>query len=104
MMKKVFYELVIELLDEPVEDENNRIKFTERSIELIHQIADICKESSLANKGKERIETYARGKSAGDVYCDMLYKTVAAPTNMHMVSTVKLLIPVIDEKLKEKNL
>lgn len=99
-----FSELVVELLNEPVEEENGRIKFTERSIELIHQIADICKVFSLTEKRKERIETYAREKSAEDVYYDMLCKIVAAPTNMHMVSTVKLLIPVIDEKLKEKNL
>lgn len=35
-------DLIYELLEEPVAQEDNNIVFTSRSVELIHEIAEMC--------------------------------------------------------------
>lgn len=49
---------------------------------------------------KEQAEKYAEGVTAEQVYVDMLHKIVEAPTRLHMRAAVRMLIPVIDRKLK----
>lgn len=45
-------------------------------------------------------EEYARGLSAEQVYTNMLYKIVKAPTKIHMRVSARILIPIIDQKLR----
>lgn len=42
--------------------------------------------------------------SAEEVYYDMLRKIVDAPTTLHMKCSVRMLIPIIDRKLRERGL
>lgn len=97
-------DLICELLEEPVTQEDNGIEFTSRSVELIHEIAEMCNEIPIVQKTKEQAEDYAEGLSAEQVYMDMLVKIVEAPTAIHMKMSVKMLIPIISRKLKERGL
>ena len=97
-------DLICKLLEEPVTQEDNRIEFTSRSIELIHEVAKMCNEIPIVEKTKEQAEDYAEGLSAEQVYLDMLVKIVDAPTAIHMKMSVKMLIPIISRKLKERGL
>lgn len=84
--------------------EDNGIEFTSRSVELIHEIAEMCNEIPIVQKTKEQVEDYAEGLSAEQVYMDMLVKIVEAPTAIHMKMSAKMLIPIISRKLKERGL
>ena len=97
------YNLICELLEEPVVQEDNGIVFTSKSIELIHEIAEKCSTIPIVEKIQEtdRIEEYAEDLTAEAVFVDMLNKIVNAPTRIHMEMSVKMLIPIISRKLKE---
>lgn len=97
-------DLICELLEETVTQEDNGIEFTSRSVELIHEIADMCNEIPIVQKTKEQAEDYAEGLSAEQVYMDMLVKIVEAPTAIHMKMSAKMLIPIISRKLKERGI
>ena len=92
-------ELMEKLLEEPVVD-NNEIVFTSRAVELIHEISEKCKGIQIV----EQTEEYAKDLSAEEVYYDMLCKIVDAPTTLHMKCSVRMLVPIIDRKLKERGL
>ncbi|MCI9592389.1 MAG: hypothetical protein HFG42_17985 [Lachnospiraceae bacterium] len=42
---------------------------------------------------------YTRGLSPEQVYTDMLYKIVEAPTRIHMRVSARMLLPIIVQKL-----
>lgn len=78
---------------------NNSIVFTDEAKLLIHEIAKKCNTIPIVDETREQAEEYARGLSAEQVYADMLYKIVEAPTRIHMMVSARMLIPVIDQKL-----
>ena len=96
-------ELMEKLLEEPVVD-NNEIVFTSRAAELIHEISEKCKGIQIVEQTREQAEEYAKDLSAEEVYYDMLRKIVDAPTTLHMKCSVRMLVPIIDRKLKERGL
>lgn len=96
-------EMIEKLLSEPVANENE-IKFTDRAIELIHKIAETCNDMQIVQETQKQAEEYAEGLTAEQVYYDMLHKIVNAPTMLHMRFSVRLLIPIIDRKLKERGM
>ena len=96
-------ELMEKLLEEPVAD-NNEIVFTSRAVELIHEISETCKGIPIVEKTRERAEDYAKDLTAEQVYYDMLCKIVDAPTTLHMKCSIRMLVPIIDRKLKERGL
>ena len=98
------YNLICELLEEPVVQEDNGVVFTSKSIELIHAIAEKCSTIPIVERIQEtdRIEEYAEELTADEVFIDMLNKIVNAPTRIHMEMSVKMLIPIISRNLKEK--
>lgn len=96
-------ELMEKLLEEPVAD-NNEIVFTSRAVELIHEISEMCKGIQIVEQTREQAEEYAKDLSAEEVYYDMLRKIVDAPTTLHMKCSVRMLVPIIDRKLKERGL
>lgn len=95
--------LMEKLLEEPVVD-NNEIVFTSRAVELIHEISEKCKGIQIVEQTREQTEEYAKDLSAEQVYVDMLCKIVDAPTTLHMKCSVRMLIPIIDRKLRERGL
>ena len=96
-------ELIEKLLEEPVADDNE-IVFTSRAVELIHQISEECKDIPIVKQTQEQAEDYAKDLTAEQVYFDMLCKIVDAPTTLHMKCSVRMLVPIIDRKLKERGL
>lgn len=96
-------ELMEKLLEEPVVD-NNEIVFTSRAVELIQEISEKCKGIQIVEQTREQAEEYAKDLSAEEVYYDMLRKIVDAPTTLHMKCSVRMLVPIIDRKLKERGL
>lgn len=95
-------DLISKLLDEPVMQEDNSIKFTSRSIELIHKIAEVCNGLPIVQETREQAKKYAEGLSAEQIYEDMLVKIVMAQTVTHMEMLAKILTPIISRKLKER--
>lgn len=101
--KTMIDELMEKLLEEPVAD-NNGMVFTSRAVELIHEISEKCKGIQIVEQTREQAEEYAKDLSAEEVYYDMLRKIVDAPTTLHMKCSVRMLVPIIDRKLKERGL
>lgn len=101
--KTMIDELMEELLEEPVVN-NDEIVFTSRAVELIHEISEKCKGIQIVEQTREQAEEYAKDLSAEEVYYDMLRKIVDAPTALHMKCSVRMLVPIIDRKLKERGL
>lgn len=97
-------EMIGTLLNEPVVNDDNTITFTSRAIQLIHDTAELCQTIPIVEKTKEQAEEYAKDLSAEQVYADMLVKIVKAPTTLHMRCSARMLIPIIDCKLKEREL
>lgn len=93
---------ILKLLEMPILDEENNVSFSKEARELIHEIAEDCKGNEVIRKNQEKAKKYADGLSAEDVYVDMMYKIIEAPTKIHMIMSAKMLIPVIDKKLEEE--
>ena len=93
-------DLICDLLNEPSMQEDDSVVFTDKALELIHEIAEKCRDIPVAKESQKRMEEYAAGLSAGEVYVDMLMKIAAAPTTVHMRMSARLLAPIISEKIK----
>ena len=89
-------DLICDLLDEPSVQDDNSVVFTDKALELIHEIAEKCKDIPIVKENQKQMEEYAAGLSA----VDMLIKIAAAPTAIHMRMSARMLIPIISAKLK----
>lgn len=77
-------DMIVNLLDMDLVKNNDGIVFSDEAKELIHNIAEKCKEISLVNQANDKAEEYAESLSPEDIYIDMLHKIVKAPTRLHM--------------------
>lgn len=93
--------MIEKLLEMEIVGEDNLVVFSTEAKQLIHEIAVKCSTIPIVDETKEQAEEYARDLSAEQIYIDMLYKIVDAPTRIHMRMSVRMLIPVIDKKLRE---
>lgn len=93
---------VNELVGELLEKRQKRPcgEFTEEDKNLIHIIAKKCRNAKLQEEFAGMSAEYAADLSANDVFTDMIYKIANAPTRIHMMATVKLLFPILDEKIQ----
>lgn len=70
---------------------------------LIHEIAEMIKElPELKIEGAHKQEYIEADNPPELIYLDMLLKIANAPFRFLMIATVKLLIPIIDEKLQRR--
>ncbi len=92
--------MIEELLGMDIVKADNTVAFSNEARQLIHEIAEKC--STIPIVDREQAEEYARGLSAEQVYTDMLYKIVEAPTSIHMRVSARMLIPIIDQKLRNE--
>lgn len=97
-------DMIADLLDMDIIKADNTVVFSDEAKLLIHEIAEKCSTIPIVDETREQAEEYARGLSAEQVYTDMLYKIVEAPTRIHMRVSAKMLIPIISRKLKERGL
>lgn len=93
--------MIEKLLDMDIVGEDDSITFTDEAKQLIHEISEECMKSCMIVENKDRIDEYKKGRSAEDVYVDMLHKIVDAPTRLHMRMSAWMLISVIDQKIRE---
>ena len=92
--------MVEELLGMDIVKSDNTVTFSNEAKQLIHEIAEKCSIIPIVEEAREQAEEYSRGLSAEQVYTDMLYKIVEAPTSIHMRVSAHMLIPIIDQKLR----
>ena len=95
-------DLICDLLDEPSVQDDNSVVFTDKALELIHEIAEKCKDIPIVKENQKQMEEYAAGLSAEEIYVDMLIKIAAAHTAIHMRMSARMLIPIISAKLKRQ--
>lgn len=94
--------MIERLLHMELVGKDNEVIFTDEARQLIHEISEECMKTTIILDNKDRAEDYGRELSAEDVYVDMLLKIVQAPTTVHMLMSAILLIPIIDQKLREE--
>lgn len=92
-------DMICELLEE-VETRNGNVVFNERSKELIHEIAAKCSDLQIVKETQDQAEKYAEDLTAEEVFKDMLNKIVKAHNRIYAVMSAKMLIPVIDRKIR----
>jgi hypothetical protein len=92
---------VAALLELPIAEKNGEIQLTNAHRDLIHEISEMCNNIEIVQDTQQEAENYAEGLTAEQVYMDMLNKIVSAPTRIHMRLSARMLIPIIDRKLKE---
>ena len=91
---------IIELLELGIMDDEGKVTFTNESENLIYEIAKECRNLPIYQANKEKVKGYAEGMTAEEVFVDMLYKIAEAPIRLYAAAAAKMLIPVIDDKLK----
>lgn len=77
-------------------------KFKSEQIEMIRDLANDCKGSGLYEATKDQRAEYVVGLTPEQMFQDMIFKIVEAPTTIHMLATIRLLIPAIYEKIQEE--
>lgn len=92
--------MIEDLLEMDIVKPDNTVTFSDEAKQIIHEIARKCRSIPIVDETREQAEKYARGLSAEQVYTDMLYKIVEAPTRIHMRVSARMLIPIIDQKLR----
>ena len=70
----------------------------------INEIAVVCRKNIMCQSTKKESKEFAKGMSSYDVYTHLLYKVNTAPTYMHLMASVKLLMPILSDKLEEEML
>lgn len=95
-------EKIIKILELVQMKEEGIVEFTAESKALIHEAAEECRKLPLYQDNKDKEKTYKEGLTAGQVYADMCFKIINAPTPFHMMAVPKMMLPVIDDKLQEE--
>lgn len=93
-------EMISRLLDMELVGRDGKVIFTKEAEMLIHQIAEKCSVVPIIQETQDQAEKYAQGLSAEQIYIDMLEKIVQAPARIHMRVAARMLIPIIDQKIR----
>lgn len=93
-------EMIGQLLDMKLVGKDGKITFSKEAEGLIHRIAGKCSTIPILQGTQDQAEKYAQGLSAEQIYIDMLDKIVQAPVRIHMRVAARMLIPIIDRKIR----
>ncbi len=77
-------------------------KITEEMRVLIHEIAEECNSLEVTQKTNMNIPEWLNEAAPDEIYIHMLQKIVSAPTRIHMLCVPRILLPIIDKKLCER--
>lgn len=80
-------EKIIKILELVQTKDDGTVEFSEESKKLIHEVAEKCRILPIYQQNKEKVNTYKDGMTAKQVYIDMCFKIVNAPTQIHMMMT-----------------
>lgn len=92
-------EKIIKILELVQTKDDGTVEFSEESKKLIHEVAEKCRILPIYQQNKEKVNTYKDGMTAKQVYIDMCFKIVNAPTQIHMMMAPKL---ILQTKWREK--
>lgn len=84
-------EKIIKILELVQTKDDGTVEFSEESKKLIHEVAEKCRILPIYQQNKEKVNTYKDGMTAKQVYIDMCFKIVNAPTQIHMMMAPKLI-------------
>ena len=93
-------EKIIKILELVQTKDDGTVEFSEESKKLIHEVAEKCHTLPTYLHHKDPVNPYTAGMTAKQVYIDMCFKIVNAPTQIHMMMAPKLILPVIDDLLQ----
>lgn len=92
-------ELMVELLDGHINE--GTMELTERGRIIINEISDYAEKTQIFQENKERGEIF-QDATAKQIYGYMLDRVCNAPTSLHMISSVLLIMPFLRAKINEK--
>ena len=81
---------------------DNTVEFPEEAKKLIHEAAEKCRKLPVYKDNIDKADAYKDGITSGEIYLDMCWKSVNAPTQVHMMLTPMMMLPLIDDKLQEE--
>lgn len=99
---------VNDLMISLIEDIGGDCTFTDKSIAIIHDVAEYSRKTELYKRFKGNSDSFmekwraAGNVTAKDVYLHMLGKIANAPTILHRNTAIILFIPIIDDMLSGK--
>lgn len=93
-------DLVIELLEIAEVEEGGKVDFTDRAKEIVKRLAAEYKESEIYKQSVKEMPEWIKTATAAEVYIQMCDRITQAPTIMHMMSAIKVLMPILWEKLQ----
>jgi len=103
--------IIIEIMDlikseEVVEIEGHKfLKITnipDVAVEKIHTAAVLAKETNVYKRREGKLPERWEKASFNELYTEMLYKILNAPTQLHMMCTPRIMLPAIDEALRRE--
>ena len=95
--KMIEISTLFEKLFDVIEIKDNEYIFSDSSIELIKNLSVLCKETNLY-KNNEQSDVIFSNMTASDVLTQIMIKIASAPTRLHMISSIILLIPIVEQK------
>lgn len=78
----------------------DKYKFSDETRRLISEVAEYCRKTMLYNHTKKDTPEYIRTESAEYLYNHMIVKLVKAPSTLHRLGAVIIMMPAIDDAIK----
>ena len=95
-------DLCLELLEITEVEEGGKVDFSDRAKEILFDLAAGYKESEIYKQSVKKMPEWIKTATAAEVYIQMCDRITQAPTVMHMMSAIEILVPIIWEKLQEE--
>jgi hypothetical protein len=85
-------------------DDNYMVEVTlpDEIKEFIHEAADKCRKTELYINTKNDVPDDFKTGKAFDLYMHMVVKIANAPTFLHAVGTLRLMLPLISDAIKRE--
>lgn len=103
-MKDEESEIMQQLLYSVNYDHDERFHFSTEEREKIIKLGDAWEDTPLTEQRKQQDPEWIRTSTAEELWQTMLLKMVEAPTTLHMVASIKVIVPAIAEKLKQEDI
>ena len=95
-------DLIIELLEISEESEDGTIDFNNRAKEIIMELAEKYRKTPIYKQVKKKMPEWVDTATAAEIYIQMCDRIIEAPTIIHMINSIKILIPILWKKIQEE--
>lgn len=79
---------------------HGKYRFSPETKRLISEVAEYCRKTKLYNHTKKDAPEYIRTESAEYLYNHMIVKLAKAPSTLHRLGAVIIMMPAIDDAIK----